>query len=544
MTSPAKRARPSPAKPPGAHGPEDSAPSEDPVILLRRRWELASVLHFLQVFEPVIKGGLELSAEDIETALVSNNGNLARLHIALLKGIPPINKNLKVEDGWMIVTAKKLSDWWSWVAEGKNPLTADPGNEVEIYKKQDPIQRLLILKALCEVRSEQVDAVRYVNDEMKKGTDISNFRKGKLGSGGSGTIYWYDGDSTIGHRLYTEDVTVDFRKNWKGKGGRLTKPVINVHWETVATNLNEFLEISEKLCKKGRAESAIAEYLKTQIIPAVEKLQKKKERALKRQQKKDEILAFANSFQPRSLRQRRRVSYTYSDYDRSIKEAIRIGSKAKEHESHEAGTKEKHALHQGGKDANGSSDTNSEHNQDGQEDATHLSDLSSDDDEDRDYSDNDGNSAGTDGDNNAYDPHKRDLEEEDVFVMQKRTRLAAHMVNDKPRQGLRRSQRNVKNNEDTMDTGQLTPQAMMKKTLRQRPTPVSKQPETAFSGSEDDRALTVADSEDESEDYLAGTVADSEDESEDCRAQTVAESEDESEDCRAQTVADSEDESE
>ncbi|GJN05606.1 hypothetical protein PR202_ga23253 [Eleusine coracana subsp. coracana] len=488
MTSPAKRARPSPAKPPGAHGPEDSAPSEDPVILLRRRWELASVLHFLQVFEPVIKGGLELSAEDIETALVSNNGNLARLHIALLK-----------------------------VAEGKNPLTADPGNEVEIYKKQDPIQRLLILKALCEVRSEQVDAVRYVNDEMKKGTDISNFRKGKLGSGGSGTIYWYDGDSTIGHRLYTEDVTVDFRKNWKGKGGRLTKPVINVHWETVATNLNEFLEISEKLCKKGRAESAIAEYLKTQIIPAVEKLQKKKERALKRQQKKDEILAFANSFQPRSLRQRRRVSYTYSDYDRSIKEAIRIGSKAKEHESHEAGTKEKHALHQGGKDANGSSDTNSEHNQDGQEDATHLSDLSSDDDEDRDYSDNDGNSAGTDGDNNAYDPHKRDLEEEDVFVMQKRTRLAAHM---------------------------LTPQAMMKKTLRQRPTPVSKQPETAFSGSEDDRALTVADSEDESEDYLAGTVADSEDESEDCRAQTVAESEDESEDCRAQTVADSEDESE
>ncbi|GJN32219.1 hypothetical protein PR202_gb20708 [Eleusine coracana subsp. coracana] len=507
MTSPAKRAKPSPAKPPGAHGPEDSAPSEDPVILLRRRWELASVLHFLRVFEPVIKGDLELSAEDIETALVSNNGNLARLHIALLKsvyrefGIHPCDA---VAHGFILLGFH--------VAEGKNPLTADPGNEVEMYKKQDPIQRLLILKALCEVRSEQDDAVRYVNDEMKKGTDISNFRKGKLGSGGSGTIYWYDGDSTIGHRLYTEDVTVGFKKNWKGKDGRLTKPVINIHWETVATNLNEFLEISEKLCKKGRAESATAEYLRTEIIPDVEKLQKKKERALKRQQKKDEILAFANT-----------------DYDRSIKEAIRIASKAKEHELHEAGTKEKHALHQGGKDANGSSDTNSEHNQDGQEDATHLSDLSSDDDEDRDYSDNDVNSAGTDGDNNAYDPPKRDLEEEDAFVTRKRTRLAARLVNDKPRQGLRRSQRNVKNNEDTMDPGQLTPQAMTKKTLRQRPTPVSKQPETAFSGSEDDRALTVADSEDESEYYYARIVADSEDESEDCRAQTVADSEDESE---------------
>lgn len=54
----------------------------------------------------------------------------------------------------------------------------------------------------------------------------------------------YDGDSTIGHRLYTEDVTVNFKQNWKGKGGRLTIPVTNIYWETVATNLDEFLEIS------------------------------------------------------------------------------------------------------------------------------------------------------------------------------------------------------------------------------------------------------------------------------------------------------------
>lgn len=54
----------------------------------------------------------------------------------------------------------------------------------------------------------------------------------------------YDGDSTIGHRLYTEDVTVNFKQNWKGKGGHLMKPVTNIYWETVATNLDEFLEIS------------------------------------------------------------------------------------------------------------------------------------------------------------------------------------------------------------------------------------------------------------------------------------------------------------
>jgi hypothetical protein len=40
---------------------------------------------------------------------------------------------------------------------------------------------------------------------------------------------------------------------------------------------------------------------------------------------------------------------------------------------------------------------------------------------------------------------------------------------------------------------------MTKKTLRQRPTPVSKQPDTTFFGSEDDLAQVVADSEDETE---------------------------------------------
>lgn len=82
----------------------------------------------------------------------------------------------------------------------------------------------------------------------------------------------------------------------------------------------------------------------------------------------------------------------------------------------------------------------------------------------------------------------------------KRTRLAARLLKEKPRprQGLRRSQRNMKNDEDAMHPGQATPPPMTKKTLRQRPTPV-KQPDIAFLGSEEDLAQFVADSEDESE---------------------------------------------
>jgi hypothetical protein len=37
------------------------------------------------VFEPVIEADLGLSADEIETALIANNRDLARVHIALLK---------------------------------------------------------------------------------------------------------------------------------------------------------------------------------------------------------------------------------------------------------------------------------------------------------------------------------------------------------------------------------------------------------------------------------------------------------------------------
>lgn len=37
------------------------------------------------MFEPVIEANLGLSADEIETALITNNDDLARIHIALLK---------------------------------------------------------------------------------------------------------------------------------------------------------------------------------------------------------------------------------------------------------------------------------------------------------------------------------------------------------------------------------------------------------------------------------------------------------------------------
>ncbi|KAE8819667.1 hypothetical protein D1007_02316 [Hordeum vulgare] len=532
MASPAKRSKHSS---PRKHQetplpPPEEGPAEDPRVLLRRRWELASVLHFLQVFEPVIEANLGLSADEIETALITNSDDLARIHIALLKGIPPVNKNLNADDGWIVSTAKKLSDWWSWVAEGANPFEKNPRKEIETFKEQDPVSRLFILKALCEVRSEQNDAIAYINDEMKKGGTIGNFRKDKLGSASDGAIYWYVGDSTIGHRLYKEDVSVGFKNNWKGKDGRLTKPITNIQWETVATNLDEFLEISEKLCSKGRSEATIGEHLKENIVPAVEKFQKKKERDLKRRQQKNERLerlAFANVFQTRSLRERKPVTYSYSDYDRRINEAIKATAKGKETDPHKVDKKEKHVPRQGDNKADVGSDISREHNEDrDQEDAKEeLDDLSSGDDEVSDYDDKDDGSSSSDGDTDASDSYESNSDEE-VVVTRKRTRLAARGRQYRP--GVRRSRRNMKGSDEEMvHPGEVTPEARTKKTTRQRPTPISKQ--FSMSGSEDGseedhQSESAADSEED--DHQSESAADSEED--DHQSDSAADSEEES----------------
>ncbi|KAF6149508.1 hypothetical protein GIB67_003656 [Kingdonia uniflora] len=82
---------------------------------------------------------------------------------------------------------------------------------------------------------------RYVNDTINEEIGVSGFHKESTGEDGKGIAYWYDGDSTISHRLYKEITKVEFVK-MKGKG-RLTQPTNSYQWETLATNLEEFKQI-------------------------------------------------------------------------------------------------------------------------------------------------------------------------------------------------------------------------------------------------------------------------------------------------------------
>lgn len=190
-----------------------------------------------------------------------------------------------------------------------------------------------MLKALCELRADQDDTLAYINDALKQGTEISLFRKDKIGGDGKGTSYWYDGNTIIGHRLYKEVTVVESKTKVRGKGC-LNQPNISLRWETLATNLEEFQKVRDELSSsKVAGELDAAKSIETDAIPALEKLQKKKERALKKKQRQERqqnvLTNFYGAGITRSCRNRGPVNYTFDDYDRVIHEAIKVTNKRK-----------------------------------------------------------------------------------------------------------------------------------------------------------------------------------------------------------------------
>ncbi|KVH87374.1 DDT domain-containing protein [Cynara cardunculus var. scolymus] len=315
---------------------------------VRSMWELASILNFLNVFRPLLNIKVDFSVEEFETALITPNATLSDIHIPLLKAIPPVTRMALGKNTWVTVLCRKLRDWWHWVAEGELPIVASHGAEIETYNTLDPGVRVVILKALCDIRVEQEDIRSYIDDCIKHGVPLSAFRKERTGGDSQGVSYWYEDDRDIGQRLYREIRTVEVKK---GKGKNV-QSVPSYQWETIATNLDEFQDVSEKLsASKNRTEASLGKKLKNDMLPEIEKVHKKKEKLLKKQHRQALLLdsMIVDGFGPgRSLRGRKPVSYTFAsvnctshslivvnigfsadEYDRSINEAIKITNNRK-----------------------------------------------------------------------------------------------------------------------------------------------------------------------------------------------------------------------
>ncbi|KAB2614506.1 remodeling and spacing factor 1 [Pyrus ussuriensis x Pyrus communis] len=381
---------------------EDEDPLKATVARLRGRWELASVLNFLIVFEPVIGKSARLSAEEIEMGLMNPN-SLAQLHIAMLKGIPPVSKTLDgLEDAWVTVLCKKLAPWWPWVAEGEIPLLAAKGEEISHYKELDPTKRLLLLKALCELRAKQDDVLAYINVNLKQGTEVSFFRKDKIGGDRNGTTYWYEGNAAVGHRLYKEVIVLEPKAKARGKGNL---PSISFQWETLATNLEEFHKVLDEFSSsKVATKVAIAKTIESDVIPALEKLQQKKEKELRKKQRLEKQLNDSrNSYAAgtiRTTRTRRAVSYTFDEYDRAIHDAIKANKKKTSEEKMQENKRRRNgASEENSEDGSDKKDDymNGDNNDSGKKDETAGSDTASDmleefstDDDDKNWGDRSG----------------------------------------------------------------------------------------------------------------------------------------------------------
>ncbi|KAJ8753524.1 hypothetical protein K2173_022765 [Erythroxylum novogranatense] len=302
-------------------------PAQLPRWNLRSMWELASILNFLHVFRPLLNIQVEFSAEEFETSLLTPNDTLGDIHMPLLKAIPPITRMALTQDTWITVLCRKLRDWWYWVADGELPIIASHGLEIEAYKTLDPAVRVVILKALCDIRTEQEDIKNYMDNSLKHGIQLSMFRKERVGGDSQGINYWYEDDPMIGHRLYREIRKVEGKKA-KTKGSQVL-PSTTYLWETVATNLEEFQDVSEKLFEsRNRTEASLGKKLKNDMLPEIAKVHKRKEKLLKKQHRQalllDNFLNMGGLAVGRSLRDRKPVTYTFDDYDRSISEAIKV----------------------------------------------------------------------------------------------------------------------------------------------------------------------------------------------------------------------------
>eukprot|EP00897_Mesotaenium_endlicherianum_P009828 jgi/Mesen1/8874/ME000530S08282 len=301
---------------------------------LRGMWELASVLHFFQVFREVLDLDLDFSAEELETGLVNaGHGHILKdVHIAILKGILPPTRPPPDRSTWATVLCKKVINNWLWLTGEEPrlcPLHLAQGDEEGMYQNLTGPDRLRVLKALCELRLDQEDMRAHIDLQLRHKVPIDTFQMAPLATDPSGTRYWYADDSSVGHRLYKEGPPALQKTR---HGGKRAPVPTSGSWEAVACNYDEFVEAGERLaCSRQRSEARVGRHIKEVVLPTLEEIERRRERALRKQQKQamylDTLLNGGGLAAGRARRERKPVSYTFDDFERSIDAAIRAPKK-------------------------------------------------------------------------------------------------------------------------------------------------------------------------------------------------------------------------
>ena len=214
---------------------------------LRSSWELAAVLHFVDVFRTQLAFADELRAEALEDALLTAGSTpplLHEVHLTLLQGMHP-RSTFK---SWRVTLADKLNSAWPDLADGECPLQPNSLCDAEeAYNGLSALNRVRVLRALCELRLDTPGDLRDAVDNDEAADDFHG--ECLVGQDNRGARYFYQGLES-GPRLYRERSRVGavvkrqlvrYRRGGDGTVTRteegFTEPGLPLldSWEVVAT---------------------------------------------------------------------------------------------------------------------------------------------------------------------------------------------------------------------------------------------------------------------------------------------------------------------
>jgi hypothetical protein len=262
---------------------------------------------------------------------------LREAHEAVLRGLHPRLR----EGAWLPLLAEKVRQHW-W-APPSSPFEPEKGQEESCYSALLPLQRLAVLRLLCDLHlSEGKDARCRLDGALKNSAHprkalkesgkrvedlewLSDFRGEPLGSDAEGRVYWWIClPRTHGFRLFVEDPP-------RGRGGSEVLPVPG--WGVAARDLEGLEALAGRLLRSpSRAGQKLGRELQEEVLPDLGRRAAREERRVKsllraaRSGMDAGLILGEEGGERRSRRQVARVNYAeqLEDFDALLRDSERV----------------------------------------------------------------------------------------------------------------------------------------------------------------------------------------------------------------------------
>lgn len=309
-------------------------------------WEWAAVLAFFVRFWGQLGLPEGFTVDALEEGLEGAGGGasdaaLMGTHEALLRGLHPRLR----EGAWLPLLAQKVERFWFPATHA--PFAPEKGQEASDYSNLSPLQKLAVLRLLCDVRlSEGKDTAARVASAARNSAHprkalkeagryasdlewLDDFRGAPLGQDAEGGTYWWVCLPHMhGFRLFREAP-----KRGGGGTGLLPAPA----WSTVAREPGQLEVIASRLLRSpSRFGQKMGRTLLDEVLPDLERRARQEERRVKallrtaRGGMDARLILNSDAGERRSRRNVARVNYTDQLEDPEVEQRRRERAERRE----------------------------------------------------------------------------------------------------------------------------------------------------------------------------------------------------------------------